>query len=131
MRFPIIAILMAGVAWFSTSLSGQMSFAADMTQAASMRNQAVALARSNKYEQALSLCQKLAEAGYEDPGFWADYLTILSWAGKEKDMIVLAEKHYPQGFTSLPDYLCLETIGPSLCSSRHGIQGRRGLCHLS
>ena len=104
MRFPIIAILMASVAWFSTSLLGQMSFAADMTQAASMRNQAVALARSNKYEQALSLCQKLAEAGYEDPGFWADYLTILSWAGKEKDMIVLAEKHYPQGFTSLPDY---------------------------
>lgn len=104
MRFPMIAVLIAGVAWLSPSLAGQPSCAADMIQAASMRNQAVALARNNQYDQALSLCRKLADAGYEDPGFWADYLTILSWAGKEKDMINLAEIHYSQGFASLPDY---------------------------
>lgn len=103
MRFPILSIFLVEAFCFSASFAGTSS-AADLSQAASMRNQAVALARSNQYVPALELCRKLADAGYNDPGFWADYLTILSWAGKESDMTALAEAHYPQGFTSLPDY---------------------------
>ena len=103
MRFPILSIFLVEAFCFSASFAGTSS-AADLSQAASMRNQAVALARSNQYVPALELCRKLADAGYNDPGFWADYLTILSWAGKESDMTALAEAHYPQGFASLPDY---------------------------
>lgn len=104
MRFPIFEVLLAGAACFSISFVGQPVWAANLTQAASLRDQAVKLARSNQYDSALALCRQLADAGYDDPGFWADYLTILSWAGKEADMTTLAEIHYPQGFASLPDY---------------------------
>ena len=72
--------------------------------AEAQRTEAVRLARANQYEPALAIFRQLAAAGDEDTGFWADYLTVLSWDGKTADMTQLAEQHFGSDFSPLPDY---------------------------
>lgn len=68
------------------------------------RNEAVALARNGSYAEALVLMREVEKSGYEGAGFWADYMTVLSWAGEEQELVRLADAHYAGDFTLVPDY---------------------------
>ena len=77
---------------------------ADGQQTESQHREAVQLARGGKYDQSLSILQSLEAQGDTESGFWADYVTILSWAGKDQEMLAVADKHYGNDFSSLPEY---------------------------
>ncbi len=98
-------ILGAGLYVLSSTVSA--SAAAMDVQADTLRNEAVQLARGGKYDQSLEIMKGLEKQGYQEDRFWADYITILSWAGKDKDLLAAAEKRYGSDFSALPDYAAL------------------------
>ena len=76
---------------------------AQMTTASStLHREAVQLARGGNYAKSLQIMQQLEQE--TDEGYWADYLVILSWAGQEKQLVALADKHYQGDFSRVPDY---------------------------
>lgn len=78
-----------------------------VASAVEMQAEAVTLARNGDYKTSLQILDKLEMQGYRDEGFWADYITILSWAGEDAKMIREAEKHYVNGFGNMPDYAAM------------------------
>lgn len=80
--------------------------AADL-QPEDARSEAVNLARAGSYDKALTLLRDVAATGYDGAGFWADYMTILSWAGQEQELVQLATAHYAGDFSLVPDYALL------------------------
>lgn len=102
------ACLCSGIALGSTLVTPACAEAAQASaQADARRTEAVQLARQNHYAEALAICQQLAEEGDVDVSFWADYLTILSWAGQQEKMTALAEQQFGQNVMSLSTYALL------------------------
>jgi len=80
-----------------------------MAAEADFRNQqeqAVTLARSGHYDEALSLLNQLAQGGFQ-PAVW-DEIVVLGWAGRYDQAIALFER-MPAG--NIPDYLRLSAAG--------------------
>ncbi len=72
------------------------------TTSTSLHREAVQLARGGNYAKSLQIMQQLEQE--TDEGYWADYLVILSWAGQEKQLVTLADRHYQGDFSRVPDY---------------------------
>ena len=99
-------ILGIGICLCSSVLPTEAA-ALDLNAANASRIHAVELARAGSYQESLEILEKLAAAGCQDNDFWADYVTILSWAGMDAKVIEIAEQHYGNDFSSLPDYAAL------------------------
>lgn len=81
--------------------------AATVQEPETVRSEAVELARAGSYSEALVLLREVANSGYDGAGFWADYMTVLSWAGQEQELVTLAFEHYAGDFSLVPDYALL------------------------
>ncbi len=119
----VINLLGAGLCVMG-GLSHTAAAPLEAQQAEQLRVEAVQLARGGDYGKSLEIFSGLEKQGYEDNAFWADYLTVLSWAGKNAELTRLADQHYAGDFSSLPDYAALP-LARSFLQQGDGIRGRQ------
>lgn len=95
-----------GVCMFSSSTMVSAE-PIDSQQINILHSRAVQLARNGEYTQSIDILKNLEKQGIQDDSIWSDYITILSWAGKNQEMITVAETHFGNNILALPDYAAL------------------------
>lgn len=90
--------------WASMGLPAQ---AAAPTSQDALRTEAVQLARNSQYDKALTIFKQLETQGDYSINFWADYLTVLAWAGKNQEVVDLSTAQFGTTLDPLPDYTLL------------------------
>jgi len=70
------------------------------------RREAVQLARDGFLDEAVNLMTLLYRRAEDDPNITADYITILSWAGRSQEAVIIYEKH--RGEMATKDYVLPE-----------------------
>ena len=94
----------AGICLVSSFLCYPATAGAMSAASAALHKEAVQLARDGDYAKSLQIMRQLEFEQETDEGYWADYLVILSWAGQEKQLVLLADKHYQGDFSQVPEY---------------------------
>lgn len=94
----------AGICLVGSLLCYPATAGAMSAASAALHKEAVQLARGGDYAKSLQIMRQLESEQDTDEGYWADYLVILSWAGQGKQLVVLADKHYQDDFSQVPEY---------------------------